>query len=331
MEGTPILLLTMSGALLVLHFGHDYLSGALRAIRLIHSLNGARVAQQIARLVLVIGLVYLGSLTVQAALFTELVGLAAAVIVLLIVFSGQKQLHPVFKNSTPLILRIAGYGFLYQVYSLLWQAHMKLDVILLKAWAGAEQAGLYAAAVNLSDVISRLPLMIIFVTTPYLAQIREDKESLDYAAKVCRLCMPIYLAGALILCFIAPWLVVLLFGESFSGSAAPLQIILPMRISSGLYMLLASFLVVKGYFGPLLVIQGFSLAGNLGLNAFLIPFLGADGAACGATCSNTLGLFTLIYYLGSAHGLRVRDVLLPRSHETKAVLHGILSSKTVKS
>jgi O-antigen/teichoic acid export membrane protein len=124
---------------------------------------------------------------------------------------------------------------------------------------------------------------------------------------------------------------VLLFGKSFSGSAAPLQAILPAKISSGLYMLLASFLVVKGYFRPLLVIQGFSLACNLGLNAVLIPFLGANGAAWGATCSSTLGLFTLIYYLGSAHDLRARAVLLPRVNETVAVLKGIFSSKIVKS
>ena len=320
MEGTPILLLSMSGALLVLHFGQDFLSGALRAIRLIHSLNGARVAQQIVRLALVLGLVYLGSLTLPSALFTELVGLAAAVIVLLIVFFGQKELRPVLNNSAPLVLRIAKYGILYQIYSLLWQAHMKLDVILLKALSGAEQAGLYATAINLSDVISRLPLMLLFVTTPYIAQVQADKESLDYVARVCRFSVPVYLAGALMMCLAAPWLVVFLFGESFLGAGTPLQTVIPGKVSAGLYMLLTSFLVVKGYFKPLLVIQGFCLFSNVGLNALLIPPLGAVGAAWASTCSSTLGLICMLSYLKRAHGLIARDAVLPRSEEIKTAI-----------
>jgi O-antigen/teichoic acid export membrane protein len=114
---------------------------------------------------------------------------------------------------------------------------------------------------------------------------------------------------------------VLLFGKSFSGSAAPLQAILPAKISSGLYMLLASFLVVKGYFKPLLVTQGLCLVFNVGLNALLVNLFGAVGAAWAATFSCTLGLIFMLCYMGRTRGLRLRDALLPKRDEIMALLN----------
>src|SRR5581483_524959 len=203
------------------------------------------------------------ALSFRTALATELTAQLGVLAVLLWAFRGRAELRPAWGGGS---LRLMGdlikYGLTYQVFSVLWTLHLKVDVPLLKAWAGPQAAGLYATAVNLSALITRLPNVLMFVISPYLAQLG-GKASLEYSARTCRLAVPFFAAGGLGLALAGRWVLVLLYGASFAQARVPLLVIIPATVAAGLFQLSASHLIVNGIFRPLLLIQAACLAVNL--------------------------------------------------------------------
>lgn len=318
--GNSLPLLLLTAALLLAQQWQDIIYGSLRAVRAIHSLNLAKTLQQCVRLAIVATLFALGSLTFPAALATELAAQVACIALLLWFFSGRRELYPEFQNTGRIMQQVVSYGILYQLFSISWTMHLKLDVVLLRSWAGPEETGLYSTAVNLADLISRLPTLLLFVTSPYIAQLRTDRESLAYATRVCRIAFPIFVLGALVMGIVAPWLVVLLFGQSYAAAATPLRIILPGTIFAGMFMLVVSYLVVKGHFKPLLVVQAAGLVLNIALNTVLIPRYSASGAAVASVISYAFCLLCIGDYLCRFHQMRWRDMFILSRQELLALV-----------
>ena len=313
-------IVVLAGMYLLGQQWQDLLSGALRAARVIHVLNGARVVQQVLRLGIIAGLAVWGGLSFPSALAAETFVLLGVVSMLAVTFYRRPDLRPRSQRPWPLASEMLKYGIAYQMFSVLWNVHLKLDVVLTRSWSGDAAAGVYATAVNLADMLQRGPTMLLFVTSPYLAQIRSEQASVEYALRNCRMAFPFFVVGGAILAAVAPWLVEFLYGAEFRAAAGPLRIFLPATVAAGMFMLIVSHLVVRGEFRILLVLQSFALALNVALNYALIPRYAASGAAMAATISHCLSFLAILTYLQRRYGIDVRRVFVATRSEWQALL-----------
>lgn len=312
-SGLPILLLAC-GSVVFLQ-SQDIAYGALRAERCIHTLNAARSLHQLARLGVIIALFAVGWLSFPSALAVDVLLQCLLALGLVTVAARRLGLAPTFGRAHQLSKQLMKYGVPYQVSSLLWIVHIKADVLLVELWKGSTNAGVYATAVNLADILGRLPAVIIFVVSPYIAQMRVDGEALAYTARVCRMTLPVAIAMAIVVALLAPEIVVSLYGSAFRDSATSLRAILPGSVSAGLFQIAGGYLLVRGQFRPLIAVHVAALALNLLLNLILIERYSAVGAAVASSISYSCVLGSILAYLCRSHNVPLSSFIAIRKSD----------------
>lgn len=176
--------------------------------------------------------------------------------------------------------------------------YRRCDLLMVSAQLDNRAAGLYAAAVKLSE-LGYIPPMILFNSWfPRLTRLHAE-DPVRYQAEMARffrivtwLGVAFALGGTLA----APWLVRRLFGPAFAEAAAPFAIhawtavFIAQGIVRSQWLLLENRLVA----GLVLAIAG--AVTNLSLNALLISRLGPNGAALSAVIALALnlGVFTAL-------------------------------------
>jgi PST family polysaccharide transporter len=178
----------------------------------------------------------------------------------------------------------------FAVINLAAIAYSRVDVLMLAAWRGDTEAGVYGVASRLTELGLVLPGIVISTLLPTLARLREiDRPA--YHARVqylCTLTTWLCLALALGLTLIAPWFIHVTYGPAFAG-AAPVVAISAWSIvfamqgaARGQWLLLENL----QRFGLWYVLMG--CLTNVTLNALLIPPFGAIGAAIAAVCTQAV-------------------------------------------
>lgn len=165
--------------------------------------------------------------------------------------------------------------------------YMRVDLLLIRGIAGEHEAGLYAAAVAVSQLWLMLPSALAASLAPRLSQLRHG----DAAAftleltRAFRLFMVFGLCASLATSVAAPWLVGLLYGSRFEGTAPLLAIhawtvlFISMGVAQGLWIVNEG----AGRAGLAKTLTGMVV--SLGGNLLLVPRFGATGAAAVAVAA----------------------------------------------
>jgi O-antigen/teichoic acid export membrane protein len=159
--------------------------------------------------------------------------------------------------------------------------YTRIDVVMLSRLRDAHEAGLYAAAVRLTEVGYILPMIVVNTLFPTLARLHAtDPEGFGRTFR--QLTAAIAWAGvatAAVLGLGARGWIHLLYGADFGPAAPVLAVGAATCIFAGLGAIRAQWLLLHGlqHYGFYFV--GLGAALNLVLNAWLIPRSGALGAA----------------------------------------------------
>ncbi|MCP3917044.1 MAG: oligosaccharide flippase family protein [bacterium] len=306
--------------------GNDVTSNALHAVRRIHAINAAKTAQQVTRVLLVSALFATGALTVPAALGIELATQMLVLAITMRVLFAQRELRPRWAGVRAVLPGMLAYGFAYQAYTILWTTQLKIDVVLLKEWGSAQAAGLYATAVNWSDLVVRIPAVVLFVLTPHLAQLGSDTEGLAKSARSVRMLLPLLVLLAAGLAALAPWLMRVLYGVEFEPSGGSLRILLPGTVCMSLFLILTTQVVVARRFAPLIAVATVGLLLNVALNRALIPERGASGAALASSITYALSFALLLAVQCVRYRTSPLVFLVPRPADWRP-LFALLGSK----
>ena len=89
--------------------------------------------------------------------------------------------------------------------------------------------------------------------------------------------------GGVLLIFLSPWLIPLVFGEEYAPSVLPLQILTLWIVMTSFNMFTNALLDYQGRANRRAVNFIITMAATIGLNLFLIPRFGATGAALSTT------------------------------------------------
>jgi PST family polysaccharide transporter len=171
--------------------------------------------------------------------------------------------------------------------------YRRCDIVMVTAQLDTRAAGLYAAAVKLSE-LGYIPPMILFnAWFPRLTRLHAEDPA-RYQAELARFFRIVTWLGVAFAAggtLAAPWLVRRLFGPAFADAAAPFAIhawtavFIAQGIVRSQWLLLENRLVA----GLVLAVAG--AVTNLTLNALLISRLGPNGAALSAVIALALNLW----------------------------------------
>lgn len=158
---------------------------------------------------------------------------------------------------------------------------LRIDQMMILPMRGKTEAGLYAAATRLSELVYMIGPAIVLTFLPKLTALHRDDP-----AAFRRQCGNLFsimscIGYAVIACWwmTGSWVVKLLYGDAFAGSTPVLSVHCVAALASLHGSLLAAFLVVEGRakLGAIATYSGVVL--NVLLNLWLIPRHGALGAA----------------------------------------------------
>ncbi len=216
-----------------------------------------------------------------------------------------------FKDSWPLILS----GMVISIY-------MKIDQVMIKEMLGAEQVGYYAAAVRLSEAWYFVPMAITSSVFPAIINAKQQSEELYYQRlqKLYNLMVWTAVAIALPTTFLAPWVIRVLYGDTFLPAAGVLSIhiwagvFVFLGVASGKWLLtdnLQIFSTINTSIGAIV---------NIVLNYILIKSIGINGAAISTLISYFIAAYLCLSFFDKT---RINFIQLTKS----LYLKGLFSVK----
>lgn len=200
------------------------------------------------------------------------------------------QIVPLLKRSSWLWLS----GIVTVVY-------LKIDIVMLGAMAGTEQAGIYAAASRLSELWYVFPATLAIRYYPDMLKAYQQGLT-PYYLKLRRFALLFFSAAfsiALLMTLAAPWIISLLFGDDFSAAITVLRI----HVWAGCFIfvryLISQHLVITEQEPLSLLSHGVGALLNIGLNFWLIPTMGIIGAAWATLVSYAFASFFFLFIFAS--------------------------------
>lgn len=252
----------------------------LRSLRRLRPVNVSSLCQSLLQLPILWVLLHVGALDVKLALSVALVTITVRLTLLTLSLAQESELRPQSGQIKDTLQALLRYGVTYQVYSLLWVCHIRLDVLMLERIQGSDSAGIYATGANLAQLLWRVPNALMLVILPHLASMGNERNAMTFAAKSTRTAAPLLVGLALLGYAFADPLIPLLYGENFRGATTSFYILLPGVVAGALHLMLSGSLVASGHLRLLVKNAAIALVANLTLNYFLlIPRYGDAGAA----------------------------------------------------
>ncbi|MFI7706016.1 lipopolysaccharide biosynthesis protein [Nonomuraea sp. NPDC049480] len=195
---------------------------------------------------------------------------------------------------------------------------VSIDVLLLNTLDSPAAVGIYTVAVTVST-LARVPgETITQVILPRQAA-GDVADAGHVTARALRINILISSASVGVIAGASPWLIPVVYGQSFAPSVAPLLALAPGTIALMLVRPLEQYLVRVERPTRMCAISVSALALNLLLNLAMIPHWGALGAALASTVAYVLmGAMEASRFLKST-GLAVRE-LIPGTADVRLLL-----------
>jgi polysaccharide transporter, PST family len=170
--------------------------------------------------------------------------------------------------------------------------YRRCDLLVVAAELDNRAAGLYAAAVKLSELGYIPPMILINAWFPRLTKLHaEDRAAYEFElARFFRLVTWLGVVFATGSTLAAPWLVRRLFGPAFAEAAVPFAIHSWTAVFIAQGIVRSQWLLLEGKLVAGLFLAVAGAVANLALNFLLIPRLGSNGAALAAVIALALNL-----------------------------------------
>ena len=209
------------------------------------------------------------------------------------------------------MLTFGGKSYLQTLASTL---HFRVDQYMIAMFLDPTQVGLYAVAVNLTNLLLKIPDASGTVLYPRLAAAGE-KDAHAQTSAVCRHTLFIMLVVGTAYVVGGGLAIRFLYGKAYVGAIRPMLLMLPGIIMVSLYLLLTRNFTSRNRQQVNIVAAAAALAINVGLNCFFIPRWGISGAAISTAVSYSVAALILLVMFVRESGFTVADTILVRRAE----------------
>lgn len=218
------------------------------------------------------------------------------------------------RPSFNLFARVARYGLKFHVATFVSTLALRGDLLIVKYFRGAEEAGVYAVASQAGMAIMLLPTVIATLLFPRVAAANEITGALT--SKVTRHTAFVMLVVCL-LAAPASFAIPVVFGEPFSDATPQLLILLPGILIIGVESVLVQYFNGTGLPRAIPLFWLLTLLVNVALNLILVPGFGGQGAAVSSVISYALIFALIAGYFQSKTGSQLKSFLLIRKDEIR--------------
>lgn len=252
----------------------------------------------------------LGWLTLINALWIIVVGqiLCAA----LMLFAVWFELRPKWKLSRYVFQNQIGYGLRSYFGNVTEFAVWRLDQMMLTAVASSVTVGLYAIAVALSEITAMLASSVSDALLPEVAASNTPSDSMILMGKTIRLTFYAHLLALIPLWIFAPYLLGMVYGESFVEASGVLRVLLVCSIVWSMALIVISGLNGLGRPGLSTIARLFSAATTVITLLYLLPKFGMMGAAFSSLIGYSVLLFVSLICLKRNQNINLWEFLRPR-------------------
>ena len=273
----------------------DHLAGLLQGLYKLHLRNIIYFFQAVINLVMMAFFVILMKWGVSGAVgasMFSLVFLAFALAVPVMKEIKGKEL----KVDLNIMKQIFGYGLKSHVGNITKDLSYRINIPIINYYLMPISVGYYTIAVQLAEVIWKIPESISSVLLPKIVQMKKEQAYLFTPLIMRTLFVPL-LACCLAVLVFGQALIVLIYGKEFLPSASLIVFLLPGILSLSFWKIIISDLIAQGHAEKYSATSVLSLATMVILNLLLIPVMGIQGAAIALSLSYiaTTGL-ALIFY-----------------------------------
>lgn len=197
------------------------------------------------------------------------------------------------------LLKESSLVFLGSIFAVIY---LKIDQVMLRWLAGAEEVGVYAVAASLSEAWYFIPMAIVSSFFPRLINLRKTNEELfkKRLQQLFDMLFMIAIGVALLVTVLADPMINLLFGSEYNEASSILVIHIWAALFIFMRAALSKWILIEKVYVFSLVSQGTGAVLNVALNILLIPLWGGVGAA----------LATLFSYMAASY---LALVIYPRS------------------
>lgn len=178
--------------------------------------------------------------------------------------------------------------------------NLKIDQVMLGQMSTDAEVGLYAAAVQLSEIWYFIPLIIMNSLFPSMIERRQvSAEAYNaYVQRMLDMMFALSFGVALLTQVAAGPVVQLLFGKDYAGAAPILIIHIWGSIFIFMRAVFSKWLIAESLTIYSLVTHFAGAAVHIGLNLLLIPRMGAEGAAIATVISYATSGYLMLFCTG---------------------------------
>jgi O-antigen/teichoic acid export membrane protein len=210
-----------------------------------------------------------------------------------------------------LLVEAVRFGSRAWVGSLARFLNFRTDQILMGFLASEAALGIYAVAVNASEVLLYLPAAMATALLPTAARADAGLRT-EQALRAFRSAALVTAVAALAAVLLGPLLLPFVFGASFDASVTPFLLLLPGAFGFAAMAVFSYALVAGSSPGFSSVGPTVSLGVGIALDLVLIPRFGASGAAAAASAAFLAGGGAALAAFRHRSPFAWRSLLLPR-------------------
>lgn len=182
--------------------------------------------------------------------------------------------------------------------------YLKADTLILSREATPHAVGLYGVAYSFTTFILVVPTLIMTSVMPLLAT-SSGEEFLKVIRRAEHGLAVLGGAAVTITLLFAPQAITVLSGHRFLGAATPMRLLILASLFGYLNAGLGWAAVACNRHHRIIYVSGIGLFLNIGLNLFLIPRFGIDGAATSTLISEIVALVGVRVVFGRDVGAKI--------------------------
>jgi len=230
----------------------------------------------------------------------------------------KKEYNFNLQMKIKIILEMVKMGFSFTLAGILMKLHYRIDVILLERLTDMEEVGYYTLATRFAEKWNG-PLTVSAVISSRVA-ISEDFNLLKYnILRWIKVTFVLSLFACIVLYFLIPYLLPIMYGENFIPSIVMVQAILPGILMMVVYKALMSYFTGSGRPYILVISCSISLIINIILNLILIPKNGGIGAAWATNISYAILAIIMLIFFGISTKIPFKDFITYSQNDFKVV------------
>ena len=241
-----------------------------------------------------------------AAIATSLVALRSA--------APLGRLWPGMRVGT--LRKLLRFGLVGYFGSLTSFVNYRFDVLIVNLFAGVRQVGLYAVGVGLAEVVWYVANAAGIVLAPKVASSERTKAD-RMTESVCRVVTGLALVAGFVLAALAPFAIVLFFGEAFAESAWAVWLLLPGIVTFSVARVLSMYLLGRNQLKIDLLASACGLAVTLALDLLLIPRFGFRGAAVASSIAYTVTMVVDLVWVTRTSTIKLGRLVVPRPEDAR--------------